>query len=155
LNAYDNLYFFGELYGMKGNMAKQRADEVLSLVLLKDHAKRPVRTFSGGMKRRLSLAIALFHDPELLILDEPTVGIDPVLRKQFWDEFRRLKDKGATIIITTHVMDEAEHCDRLALIRGGRIIALDTPQGLKSSSGKDSIEGAFLYFGQDRREDTV
>jgi ABC-2 type transport system ATP-binding protein len=151
LNAYDNLYFFGELYGMKGNEARKRADEVLSLVMLAPHAKRLVRTFSGGMKRRLSLAIALFHKPELLILDEPTVGIDPVLRKQFWEEFRRLKAEGVTIIITTHVMDEAEHCDRLALIRSGNIIALDTPEKLKEASGSDTIEGAFLYFGEERR----
>jgi len=155
LNAYANLYFFGELYGMKGSEAKKRAEEVLSLVMLSEHAKRPVRTFSGGMKRRLSLAIALFHNPELLILDEPTVGIDPVLRKQFWDEFKRLKAKGVTIIVTTHVMDEAEHCDRLALIRGGDIIALDTPDMLKKASGKDTIEGAFLYYGEERKGEAV
>lgn len=152
LNAYDNLFFFSALYNLKGNEAKRRADEVLSLVLLKDHAKRLVRTYSGGMKRRLSLAIALLHNPELLILDEPTVGIDPVLRKQFWDEFLRLRDIGTTIIITTHVMDEAEHCDRLALIRNGNIIALGTPDELKKSSGQATIEGAFLYYGQDSKE---
>lgn len=155
LNAYDNLYFFGELYGMNGSAAKKRAEEVLSLVMLTPHAKRPVRTFSGGMKRRLSLAIALFHNPELLILDEPTVGIDPVLRKQFWDEFKRLQSKGVTLIITTHVMDEAEHCNRLALIRSGNIIALDTPEKLKEASGSDTIEGAFLYFGEERKGDAV
>jgi ABC-2 type transport system ATP-binding protein len=155
LNAYDNLYFFGELYGMKGNEARKRAEEVLSLVMLAPHAKRLVRTFSGGMKRRLSLAIALFHKPELLILDEPTVGIDPVLRKQFWEEFRRLKAEGVTIIITTHVMDEAEHCDRLALIRNGNIIALDTPEKLKEASGSDTIEGAFLYFGEERKGEAI
>ncbi len=152
LNAYDNLFFFGALYNLKGNEAKRRAEEVLSLVLLKEHAKRSVRTYSGGMKRRLSLAIALLHNPELLILDEPTVGIDPVLRKQFWDEFLRLRAKGTTIIITTHVMDEAEHCDRLALIRNGNIIASGTPDELKKSSGQTTIEGAFLYYGQDKKE---
>lgn len=155
LSAYDNLYFFGELYGVKGGEARKRAEEVLTLVMLTPHAKRPVRTFSGGMKRRLSLAIALFHNPELLILDEPTVGIDPVLRKQFWDEFYRLKAKGVTIILTTHVMDEAEHCDRLALIRGGRIMALGTSEELKKSSGRDTIEGAFLFFGDERKGDMI
>jgi len=152
LNAYDNLFFFGSLYGLKGNVAKKRAEEVLSLVLLTEHAKRPIHTYSGGMKRRLSLAIALLHEPKLLILDEPTVGIDPVLRKQFWNEFYRVREKGTTIIITTHVMDEAEHCDRLALIRGGNIIAMGTPEELKKSSGESTIEGAFLYYGQDQKE---
>jgi len=155
LNAYDNLYFFGELYGMKGSEARKRAKEVLELVRLIDDAKRPVRTFSGGMKRRLSLAIALFHSPELLILDEPTVGIDPVLRKQFWNEFERLKANGVTILITTHVMDEAEHCDRLALIRNGSIIALDSPDRLKTASGKETIEGAFLFYGDERNGEAI
>lgn len=155
LNAYDNLLFFGELYGIKGKDAKKRADEVLSLVLLTAHAKRPVRTFSGGMKRRLSLAIALFHRPEILILDEPTVGIDPVLRKQFWNEFKRLKHEGTTIIVTTHVMDEAEHCDRLALIRSGFLIALGTPEELKQNSGEKTIEGAFLYYGEEKEDKSL
>jgi len=147
LNAYDNLLFFGSLYGWRGKEARKRADEVLEIVQLKEHAKRAVRTYSGGMKRRLSLAIALFHRPEILILDEPTVGIDPVLRKQFWLEFDRLRAEGVTILVTTHVMDEAEHCDRLALIRDGRLIALGSPEELKAASGTRSIGEAFLHFG--------
>lgn len=155
LNAYDNLYFFGSLYGLRGAAAKKRADEVLSLVLLTEHAKRPVKTFSGGMRRRLSLAIALFHRPELLILDEPTVGIDPVLRRQFWNEFHRISKEGTTIVLTTHVMDEAEHCDRLALIRSGSLIALGTPDELKQNSGEKTIEGAFLFYGQEEKEEKI
>jgi ABC-2 type transport system ATP-binding protein len=127
LNAIDNLLFFGAIYGWTGSKAKRRASEILELVDLAEHSKQPIHSFSGGMKRRLSLAIALFHDPKLLILDEPTVGIDPVLRQQFWKEFDRLKSKGRTIIITTHVMDEAERCDRLGLLRDGRMIAYGTP----------------------------
>ncbi|MGL4732056.1 MAG: ABC transporter ATP-binding protein, partial [Clostridium sp.] len=107
LTGIDNVLFFAELYGIKGKIAKQRAMEVLELVDLQKHAKRPVKNYSGGMKRRLSLAIALVHSPKLLILDEPTVGIDPILRKKFWDEFNRIKNSGGTIIVTTHVMDEA------------------------------------------------
>jgi len=149
LNAYDNILFFASLYGMKGKVAKKRADEVLELVLLKDDGKKLIKNFSGGMKRRLSLAIALVHKPEILILDEPTVGIDPVLRNEFWKEFERLRKEGVTIIITTHVMDEAEHCDRLALIRNGGIIAIGTPQQLKESSGENTLEGAFLYYGKE------
>lgn len=155
INAYDNLLFFGALYGLKGKAAKKRADEVLSLVQLKEHAKRPVRNFSGGMKRRLSLAIALLHQPEILILDEPTVGIDPVLRRQFWNEFKRLRELGTTLIITTHVMDEADHCDRLALIREGHLIALGTPDEIKLKSGEQTIEGAFLKYSDVTKEVTL
>lgn len=147
LTALDNLLFFAELYDLKGKEAKARAEEVLELTHLLEHQRKLVRNFSGGMKRRLSLAISLIHEPELLILDEPTVGIDPVLRKEFWEKFRRLKDKGCTIIITTHVMDEAEKCDRLALIRNGKITALASPEELKVMSKESTIEGAFLYFG--------
>lgn len=146
LNAYDNLLFFGALYDLKGAEARKRADEVLSVVQLLEHAKKPVRNYSGGMKRRLSLAAALLHRPKILILDEPTVGIDPVLRMEFWKEFENIKASGTAIIVTTHVMDEAEHCQRLALIRDGGIIAIGSPEELKQKSGKSTIEGAFLHF---------
>lgn len=146
LTALDNLLFFGELYGLKGEKAKKRAFEILNLVHLEEHSRKKVHYFSGGMKRRLSLAISLIHEPDILILDEPTVGIDPVLRREFWNEFERLRAKGTTILVTTHVMDEAEHCDRLALIRHGKIIALESPELLKSKSNGNTIEDAFLYF---------
>jgi ABC-2 type transport system ATP-binding protein len=149
LNATDNVLFFASLYGIKGKYAKKRADEILELVLLDKEGKKLIKNFSGGMKRRLSLAIALVHKPEILILDEPTVGIDPVLRIDFWKEFERLRQDGVTIIITTHVMDEAEHCDRLALIRSGGLIAVGTPEELKEKSGESTVEGAFLYYGKE------
>jgi len=151
LSALDNLLFFASLYGMKNKEAKKRAYDILSLVHLENDAKKLVQHYSGGMKRRLSLAIALIHNPELLILDEPTIGVDPVLRKEFWDEFERLRGLGATIIVTTHAMDEAEHCDRLALIRDGNIIATGTPAELKIASGQDTLEGAFLHYGSHRK----
>jgi len=149
LNALDNILFFSSLYGLKGKLAKKRANEILELVLLHNEGKKLIKNFSGGMKRRLSLAIALVHNPEILILDEPTVGIDPLLRIEFWKEFDRLRKEGVTIIITTHVMDEAEHCDRLALIRNGGIIAIGTPEELKKTSGESTVEGAFLYYGKE------
>ena len=146
LTALDNIMFFASLYGLKGKKAKIRAEEMLELTHLVQDKKKLVRNFSGGMKRRLSLAISLIHEPEILILDEPTVGIDPVLRKEFWRKFYQLKEDGHTIILTTHVMDEAEKCDRLALIRDGKIIALASPDELKALSGEHNLEGAFLYF---------
>lgn len=146
LTALDNLLFFGELYDLKGKAAKARAMELLSLVDLEKDAHKAVKNYSGGMRRRLSLAIALIHSPELLILDEPTVGIDPVLRRSFWNEFERIKNNGGSIIVTTHVMDEAYHCDRLSLIRDGEIIANGSPDEIISASGTQNIEEAFLYF---------
>lgn len=152
LTGIDNVLFFAELYGIKGKIAKQRAMEVLELVDLQKHAKRPVKNYSGGMKRRLSLAIALVHSPRLLILDEPTVGIDPILRKKFWDEFNRIKDSGGTIIVTTHVMDEAYKCNKLALIRNGKIIAEGSPNEIIAASGGQTIEDAFLFYSTEEGE---
>jgi ABC-2 type transport system ATP-binding protein len=99
------------------------------------------------MKRRLSLAIALVHEPPILILDEPTVGIDPVLRKSIWEELYKLKNNGTTIIVTTHVMDEADKCNNLGMIRDGRLIAIGTPDEIKLASSSNTIEEAFLYYG--------
>lgn len=152
LTALDNLLFFGALYGLKGKAAKQRGMDVLTLVSLERDYKKLVKNYSGGMKRRLSLAIAFMHHPKLLILDEPTVGIDPLLRRSFWNEFYRIRDDGGSLVVTTHVMDEAYRCDRLALIREGRIIANDTPDGIVSSSKTGNIEEAFLYYSDAKGE---
>ncbi|MBR3118057.1 ABC transporter ATP-binding protein [Oceanobacillus profundus] len=147
LSANENLQFFASLYGLKGKKKKERINEVMQLVDLSDHLNKPVSNYSGGMKRRLSLAIALLHEPEMLILDEPTVGIDPVLRKSIWDAFYDLNRKGTTIIVTTHVMDEAEKCDRLGLMRDGELIAVGTAEALRNETNSDTIEQAFLVYG--------
>lgn len=147
LSAKENLEFFSALYGLKGKMRMQRILEVMEIVQLSGDLKKQVLNFSGGMKRRLSLAAAMLHDPQLLILDEPTVGIDPVLRKSIWDKFYELKQKGTTIIVTTHVMDEAEKCDRLGMIRDGELIAIGTPDQLKENTASKTIEQAFLIYG--------
>lgn len=147
LSAKENLEFFGSLFGLKGPMLKQRMQEVMELVNLTDHMKRSVGSYSGGMKRRLSLAIALMHRPEVLILDEPTVGIDPVLRKSIWNELDNLSRQGVTIVVTTHVMDEADKCHRLGMVRDGSLIAVGTPEALKAETGSSNIEEAFLFYG--------
>nr|WP_255570380.1 ABC transporter ATP-binding protein [Cohnella sp. CFH 77786] len=147
LTAKENLLFFASLFGLSGARRKERIQAAMSVVDLLDHLNKPVAAYSGGMKRRLSLAISLLHEPELLILDEPTVGIDPVLRQSIWKELTALRDRGTTIILTTHVMDEADKCDRIGLIRDGRLHAVDSPQGLKDRSGADSIEEAFIVLG--------
>lgn len=147
LSAKENLQFFASLYGLKGKKQQQRINEVMEIVQLTDHLTKLVSNYSGGMKRRLSLAISLLHKPRLLILDEPTVGIDPVLRKSIWKAFDNLKKNGTTIIVTTHVMDEAEKCDRLGLMRNGSLIAVGTPKELKQQTNSESIEEAFLVYG--------
>ncbi|MEH7390134.1 ABC transporter ATP-binding protein [Bacillus sp. JJ1474] len=147
LSAKENLEFFAALYGLKGGKRKERMREVMETVSLSEHVNKLVSAYSGGMKRRLSLAISLLHEPKLLILDEPTVGIDPVLRKSIWEAFYKLKDAGTTIIVTTHVMDEAEKCDRLGMIRDGKLIAVGTPEELKEKTNSHNIEEAFLVYG--------
>jgi ABC-2 type transport system ATP-binding protein len=147
LTAMENLEFFASIYGLKGTEKKERIIEVMKLVNMIDDIKKPINKFSGGMKRRLSLAISLLHNPEMLILDEPTVGIDPVLRQGIWNELKRLSEQGTTIIVTTHVMDEAEKCDRLAMLQEGRLIATGSTEELKKKTGAMTLEGAFLHFG--------
>jgi ABC-2 type transport system ATP-binding protein len=147
LTARENLLFFAALYGLSGARRQERMRAAMSVVDLLDHLNKPVAAYSGGMKRRLSLAIALLHEPQLIILDEPTVGIDPVLRQSIWQEFAILRERGVTIILTTHVMDEAEKCDRIGLIRDGRLTAVDSPAGLKAGSGTDTLEQAFIVLG--------
>lgn len=147
LTAKENLEFFASLYGLKGKQQEARIKEVMEIVNLHDDLNKLVFNYSGGMKRRLSLAAALLHEPELLILDEPTVGIDPLLRKSIWDSFYELNRKGVTIIVTTHVMDEAEKCHRLGMIRNGELIAVGTPQELRNNTNTASLEDAFLAYG--------
>ncbi len=147
LTAKENLTFFASLFGLKGKDRARRIEEVMELVNLTDSSRKLVSAYSGGMKRRLSLAIALLHRPGVLILDEPTVGIDPVLRMAIWQELRAMKDEGTTIVVTTHVMDEAEKCDRLGMIRDGRLISVGSPEELKAHTQTVNLEAAFLAYG--------
>lgn len=147
LSALQNLRFFGGLCGLRGAELATRCKEILEVVELTEHAHRAVQVFSGGMKRRLSLAIALLHRPHLLLLDEPTVGIDPVLRRSLWGELRRFVASGGALLLTTHVMDEAERCDRVLFLRDGRILADGRPDELKARAGARTLEDAFLHFG--------
>lgn len=144
LSGQENLEFFGQLKGLSKKDLTTEIAHVAQVVDLTDHLNKAVSGYSGGMKRRLSLAIALLGNPQLLILDEPTVGIDPSLRKKIWKELITLRDKGVGILVTTHVMDEAELTDKVGLLLGGNIIAFDTPKNLKENYGVSSIEEVFL-----------
>ena len=144
LTGYENLDFFGKMKGVPSNKLKKEIEYIAEIVDLTNDLKKLVSKYSGGMKRRLSLAIALIGSPELLILDEPTVGIDPSLRKNIWKELFKQRDNGVGILVTTHVMDEAELTDKVGLLLNGNIIAFDTPQQLKEKNNVKTIEEVFL-----------
>jgi ABC-2 type transport system ATP-binding protein len=139
LTVEENLRFFAAISGADSNV-----DEALKLVQLDQRRKSVVATLSGGMRQRCSLACALVHRPRLLLLDEPTVGVDPALRVQFWDHFRDMAAAGTTIIVSSHVMDEAERCQRLGLIRFGKVLAEGSPSEVRAAAGTSNLEEAFL-----------
>ena len=141
LSAYENIKFFATLMGVEDNTSIMKS---MSIVNLENDLKTKVEDYSGGMQRRLSLAIALVANPEVLVLDEPTVGIDPVLRRQIWSELHKLAKKGTTTLITTHVMEDAQECDNLLLLRNGKQIAQGSPTQLKQQYQADSIEDVFI-----------
>ncbi len=147
LTGQENLAFFASLFKLKKEEQKKRIVYAAELVNLTADLAKKVQAYSGGMKRRLSLAIALIQDPQVLVLDEPTVGIDPELRLSIWQELYQLKNDGKTILVTTHVMDEAEKCDRIAMIREGRLITSGSPAELKERYGIHSLEEVFLQAG--------
>jgi ABC-2 type transport system ATP-binding protein len=142
LSVAENLRFFARVLGL-GNDA---VDEVIAAVDLDSHRDQTVGRLSGGQRSRASLAVALLGDPDVLVLDEPTVGLDPVLRRDLWALFHRLGDRGKVVLVSSHVMDEAERSDRLLLMREGRIIADGTPAEIKEKSGAGDIETAFLQI---------
>ena len=140
LTAAQNLRLHAELYGIDPGAIPGRIRQMLEMVDLADRADQPVMTFSGGMRRRLEIARGLLHSPRVLFLDEPTVGLDPQTRSSIWSYIRELKRReDITIFLTTHYMDEAEYCDRIAIMDHGEIVALDTPEALKASVGKDRV----------------
>jgi ABC-2 type transport system ATP-binding protein len=141
LTAHRNLLFHGELYGVDSSILQDRIKQVMEMVGLWDRRDSSVATFSGGMKRRLEIARGLVHAPNVLFLDEPTIGLDPQTRSSIWSYIQELKrEHEITIFLTTHYMDEAENCDRIAIMDAGKIVALDAPNDLKAKVGKDRIQ---------------
>jgi ABC-2 type transport system ATP-binding protein len=144
LTVRENLRYFAGVLGVAG----EEVDEAIQTVGLGDLADQVVRTGSGGERSRVSLAAALLGAPPLLVLDEPTVGLDPVLRRDLWNTFHRLAEGGATLLVSSHVMDEAERCDDLVLVRDGRIVATGTPQELRERTGREDLEEAFFVIAE-------
>jgi ABC-2 type transport system ATP-binding protein len=155
LTGIENLELFGRLYGMNKKTIKERSNMLLSKMGLKEDAKRLTAKYSGGMKRRLSLALALIHDPQIAFLDEPTVALDPQSRHAVWDFIKEQKTKGKTIILTTHYMEEAEElCDRVGIIDRGKLIALGTPKNLIAKNNVKNLEEVFIQLtGRNMREE--
>ncbi|MBI4813218.1 MAG: ABC transporter ATP-binding protein [Methanobacterium sp.] len=148
LTVKQNLNFYGRIFNLEKTEMEKRENELLQFVDLLPWKDEMAENLSGGMKHRLSLACTLIHQPQLLFLDEPTVGVDPELRVSFWNYFNQLRENGVTILMTTHYMDEARHCDRIGFMQRGKLIAENTPLKLLKKSGTDSLEDAFLMFSQ-------
>lgn len=149
LSVAQNIDFFAHIYGMKKRKERAaRVDEVIKVVDLLPKRKTQILNLSGGMKQRVSLACAIVHQPPLIFLDEPTVGLDPELRVHFWDYFENLTRSGSTLIISSHTFDDAAHCHKLAFLRLGRVVAQGAPSELRAATGNKeaSLEDAFLYF---------
>lgn len=146
LTVAENLAFFARVLGVD----RAQVDEAVDAVGLDDHRSQVVGRLSGGQRSRASLAVALLGTPDLLVLDEPTVGLDPVLRRDLWDLFHRIADGGAAVLVSSHVMDEAERCHRLLLMREGRIIADGSPDEIRRSTGAPDVEQAFLHLVEGR-----
>jgi ABC-2 type transport system ATP-binding protein len=144
LTVRENLVYFARVL----DAPQGSVEEAIRTVGLGEHAAQVVRTLSGGEQSRVSLATALLGDPELLVLDEPTVGLDPVLRRDLWNTFHELAERGATLLVSSHVMDEAERCDELVLLREGVVVAAATPRELRERTGRDDLEQAFLVLAE-------
>lgn len=144
LTVEENLELFGRLYGLRGARLRARSREVLAVVHLAERRRSLVAELSGGMRRRVSFAAALLPDPDLLLLDEPTVGVDPELRSEFWEYFHHLTESGKTIVLTTHYLEEANRADRVVFLHGGAILATGSPEEVKARTGASSLEETFL-----------
>ncbi len=146
LTVKENVTFFGRLFGLHGKRLEQAVEQAIELVALQERGDSLVAHLSGGMRRRTALATAVVHSPDLMLLDEPTVGIDPELRANFWEQFRQWASEGTTIVVSTHNLDEAIRCSALGLMKAGKLIAKGSPEELMMSTNTTSIEQAFLAF---------
>lgn len=146
LTILENIDFFGGIYGLSDTQIKTKRDELIELLKLRQEAKKLVSSLPLGWKQKLAFSVAIMHQPKIVFLDEPTGGVDPVTRRQFWDMIYDAAGKGVTIFVTTHYMDEAEYCNRVSIMVDGRIEALDTPQNLKRSFSAGSMDDVFYQL---------
>lgn len=144
LTVGENIRFYAGIYGMKKREIKERTEQLLNRLGFLEHRKRLIKDIPLGWKQKLAFSVAVFHDPSIVFLDEPTGGVDPVTRRQFWELIHESAGKGITVFVTTHYMDEAEYCDRVSIMTEGRIAALDTPAELKKKYEAKDMNTVFL-----------
>jgi ABC-2 type transport system ATP-binding protein len=146
LTVLENIQFFGGIYGLTNKQLKTKSEGLISQLGLQNEAKKLVSSLPLGWKQKLSFSVAVLHEPKIVFLDEPTGGVDPVTRRQFWDLIYEAADKGVTVFVTTHYMDEAEYCNRISIMVDGRIQALDSPSNLKTTFHSDSMDDVFYQL---------
>ena len=151
LTILENIYFFGGIYGLSDRQIKEKSSELVETLGLQREAKKLVGSLPLGWKQKLAFSVAIIHEPKIVFLDEPTGGVDPVTRRQFWDLIYDASDRGITPFVTTHYMDEAEYCDRITIMNEGRIVALDTPSALRQQYGTASVEELFVKIARPQR----
>ena len=144
LTVIENIQFYGGIYGLRKNILKERAEELISELGMENFRKELIKNIPLGWKQKLALSVAMIHKPRIVFLDEPTSGVDPITRRQFWDLIYNAAEKGTTVFVTTHYMDESEYCDRVSIMVDGRIEALDTPAQLKKKFNAESMDEVFL-----------
>lgn len=149
LTVYENIRFYGGIYGLSHAQIKTKSDELITLLDLREEARKPVASLPLGWKQKLAFSVAMIHEPKIVFLDEPTGGVDPVTRRQFWDLIYDASEKGITLFVTTHYMDEAEYCNRISIMVDGRIAALDTPGNLKKQLGVHTMDEVFYQLARE------
>ena len=153
LTVEENMNFYAGVYNLSGHKKADRKQKIIELIGLKDRLGQLVQSLSGGWKQRVSLACALLHDPKLIVLDEPTAGVDPVSRRVFWNIINLLAEQGMTILVSTHYMDEADTCDYIGFVFNGKLIAFGTPQEMKELEHKKSLDDLFIYYVEQESSD--
>jgi len=144
LTVKENIMLYGGIYGMKRNLIRERTDSLLSRLHFEEYGDRLISTLPLGLKQKLAFSVAILHEPKIVFLDEPTGGVDPITRRQFWEMIYETAAGGITVFVTTHYMDEAEYCDRISIMSDGKIVALDTPAELKRHYSAESVEEVFV-----------
>ena len=144
LTVWENIRLYGGIYGLRNNKIRSKADDLLKTLQLEDARDKKIGSLPLGWKQKLAFSVAVMHEPDIVFLDEPTGGVDPITRRQFWEQIYKASEEGTTVFVTTHYMDEAEYCDRVSIMVDGRIEALDNPEGLKAEYEADDIEEVFV-----------
>jgi ABC-2 type transport system ATP-binding protein len=144
LSARENIMLYGGIYGMSKTLIMKRTEDLFDKLSFREYGDRMISDLPLGLKQKLAFSVAVFHEPKIVFLDEPTGGVDPITRRQFWEMIYETADRGITVFVTTHYMDEAEYCDRITIMSDGRIVALDTPAELKRQYNASSVEEVFV-----------